>query len=126
MCRLYIHISMFISKMSFPDSDSKPKFRVVYVENCYNISYNKPLFTGAFAHLDEIKERLADFIPSHQCLTIEYYNKKFGYCNRRLLDNELPSDLEDIYVYLRPKKQAVCNVCETPAIGATGDNHEYK
>lgn len=111
--------------MSFPDSDcvSQPKFRIIYVENCSNISSQKPLFTGAYAHLDEIHERLSYFIPSHPTLTIEYYNKKLGLRNRHLLTDELPFDLESIYVYLRSTKLMSCQVCEGRV---TGDNHTHK
>ena len=121
--------------MSFPDSpDSKcvsqpqSKFRIVYVENCSNISSQKPLFTGAYAHLDEIKERLADFISSHPNVTIEYYNKKLGLRNRHILTDELPPNLEDIYVYLRSKKLMTCQVCEGRMEGRAleGDNHDHK
>jgi hypothetical protein len=96
------------------------KFRYIYIENCSNISSQTPLFTGAYATLDEIKERLADLMPTHPSLTIEYYNKKFGMVNRRQID-ELPSDLEDVYIYLRSKKPMTCHVCD----GRNG-NHDNK
>lgn len=111
-------------------SEQQPKFRIVYVENCSNISSQKPLFTGSYAHLDEIKERVAQFIPSHPIMTLEYYNKKFGLRNRKQLETDLPPDLEDIYVYIRSKKPMTCHVCDAGCVGGAGagrdDNHEHK
>lgn len=89
----------------------QPKFRFVYVDNCANVSSQKPLFTGAFRTLDEIKERVADVMPSHPSLIVEYYNKKFGLAYRKQLV-DLPSDLEDIHIYLRSTKPMTCHVCE--------------
>lgn len=123
---LVLYTNCFISNSIFKMSllsEQQPKFRFVFVENCYNISSQKPLFTGAYVHLDEIKERLAHFIPSHPTMSIEYYNKKMGIRNRCLLNDELPSDLENIYVYLRSKKLMSCHVCEGRA---ADDNHEHK
>jgi hypothetical protein len=100
--------------MSFTESPSTQAFRIVYVENCSNISSQKPLFTGMYSTLDEIHERISYFIPPHPSLTIEYYNKKLGMQNRqRLADKEsqLHSDLESIYVYLRSKKHMSCDIC---------------
>ena len=97
------------------------KFRYVYVENCSNVSSQKPLITGAFSTLDEIKERVADIMPTHPSLIVEYYNKKFGLVNRKQII-ELPSDLEDIYIYLRSTKPMRCDICETRQLG----NHEHK
>jgi hypothetical protein len=90
---------------------SAAKFRIVYVENSSNISSQKPLFTGTYETLDEIKERLEYYLPSHPNIGVEYYNKKFGYCYRVKLTT-LPSDLESIYVYLRSKTPMSCPVCE--------------
>lgn len=98
----------------------QPKFRYVYVDNCSNISSQKPLFTGAFSNLDEIKERVADVMPSHPSLIVEYYNKKFGLVHRKQID-ELPSDLEDIYIHLRSTKLMTCHVCtRSPHTGNNG------
>ena len=106
-------------------SSTDAKFRIVYVENCSNISSQKPLFTGAYETLDEIKERLAYYLPSHPNLGIEYYTKKFGLRNRReLTTSELPSDLESIYVYLRSKKPMSCHICEQKNRGAA-ESHTH-
>jgi hypothetical protein len=89
----------------------KAKFRYVYVENCSHIPSHKPLLTGTFSTLDEIKERISAILPVHSSITIEYYNKKSGIVNRHQLE-KLPHDLEDIYMYLRSKKPMVCSICE--------------
>ena len=90
---------------------SAAKFRIVYVENSYNISSQKPLFSGTYETLDEINERLEYYLPSHPNIGVEYYKKKFGYCHRVKLTT-LPSDLESIYVWLRSKTPMSCPVCE--------------
>lgn len=96
------------------------KFRYVYVENCSNVSSQTPLVTGAFSTLDEIKERVAEVMPSHPSLIIEYYNKKCGLVHRQQLLDSLPPDLEDIYIYLRSKQPMTCYICESRG------NHEHK
>lgn len=94
-------------------SSTGAKFRIIYVENCSNISSQKPFFTGTYETLDEIKERLAYSLPSHPNIGIEYYTKQFGLRNRHeLTTSDLPSDLESIYVYLRSKTQMTCHICE--------------
>ena len=94
-------------------SKSTASFRIVYVENAYNISSHKPLFCGTYETLDEIKERLEYYLPTHPNIGVEFYNKKLGYCYRhKLTTSELPSDLESIYVYLRSKTPMSCPVCE--------------
>jgi hypothetical protein len=106
-------------------SSTGAKFRIVYVENCSNISSQKPLFTGTYETLDEIKERLEYYLPTHPNVGIEYYTKKFGLRNRReLTTSELPSDLESIYVYLRSKKPMSCHICEQKNRGAA-ESHAH-
>jgi hypothetical protein len=82
-----------------------------------------------YSTLDEIKERLAEFIPPlNPSITIEYYNKKFGLWNRRMVSDILEPDLECIYVYLRSKIPMSCHVCEARAKDDAGtyDNHGHK
>lgn len=96
--------------------------RFIYVDNAHAISSYTPLFSGQYTTLDEVKSRLADFIPTHSNLSIEFYNKRLGMAYRKQLDLEvLPSDLENIHVYLRSRIQAVCSVCS----GDGGHNHAH-
>lgn len=89
------------------------KFRIIYVENCSKFSSQKPLFTGHYAYLDDIKERVEYFILPHPTVKVEYYTHKLGLKNRRMLCNELPQDVESIYVYLRSTKPMRCDICDT-------------
>jgi hypothetical protein len=95
--------------------------RFVYVENSSNVSSYKPILTGVFHTLDEIKKHVANIIPSHPNIIIEYYNKKSGVVNRRKLEDgeSLAGDLENIYIYLRSKQHMSCHVCLC-------ENHRHK
>jgi hypothetical protein len=88
------------------------KFRIIYVENCSMFSSQKPLFTGEFTNLYDIKERIEYYIRPHPNMSIEYYTHRLGLRNRRILiDDELPQDVESIYVYLRSKTPLKCDIC---------------
>jgi hypothetical protein len=83
-----------------------------------------------YSTLEEIKDRLTQFIPNHPLITIEFYNKKFGLWHRRMLSDMLEPDLESIYVYLRSKKPMICHVCEARNADSSGssgtdDNHDH-
>jgi hypothetical protein len=103
-----------------------PLQRFVFMDNARTISSYKPFFSGQYATLDEIRARLAAIIPAHPNLTFEFYNKQLGAVGRKRLDGGcddadtiLPADLEDVHVYMRSNKQAVCATCVS-ACGSDG------